>query len=32
MLEFWCMALFLFLSVSSVWLIEALDKMMEGDS
>jgi hypothetical protein len=32
MLEFWCVALFLALSVSTIWLIGALDKMMGGDS
>ncbi len=31
MLEFWCIVIFLALSVSTVWLIEALDKMMEGE-
>lgn len=32
MLEFWCVAIFLALSVSTVWLIAALDGMMEGES
>ena len=31
MLEFWCVILFLALSVSSLWLIGALDKMMGGE-
>ncbi len=32
MLEFWCVAIFLALSISSVWLIAGLDKMMEEES
>jgi hypothetical protein len=32
MLEFWCVALFLGLSVSTVGLIGLLDKMMGGES
>ena len=32
MLEFWCVVLFLVLSISTIWLIGALDKMMEGES
>jgi len=32
MLEFWCVVLFLALSISTIWLIGALDKMMEGES
>ncbi len=31
MLEFWCIMIFLALSVSTIWLIRALDKMMEGE-
>jgi len=31
MLEFWCVALFLVLSGSTIWLIYALDKMTGGD-
>ncbi len=31
MLEFWCIVIFLVLSASTVWLIEVLDKMMEGE-
>ncbi len=31
MLEFWCVALFLALSVSTVLLIGALDRMMGGE-
>lgn len=32
MLEFWIVVLFLALSVSAIWLIGALDRMMGGDS
>lgn len=32
MLEFYCVLIFLGLSASSIWLISALDKMMEGES
>jgi hypothetical protein len=32
MLEFWCVALFLALSILTVGLIELLDKMMGGES
>ncbi len=31
MLEFWCIAIFAALSASSIWLIYALDRMMEGE-
>jgi len=32
MLEVYCVGLFLILSIGSVWLIDALDKMMGSDS
>jgi hypothetical protein len=32
MLEFWCVAIFAGLTGSSLWLIHALDGMMEGES
>jgi hypothetical protein len=32
MLEFWCAVIFLVLSLTTVGLIEALDKMMRGES
>ena len=31
MLEFYCVGIFLVLSASTIWLIGALDKMMEGE-
>lgn len=32
MLEFWCIAIFVVLTATSVWLIEALDRMIGGDA
>ncbi|GEM_PF-1232621 len=32
MLEFWCILIFAALAASSVWLIEALDRMIGGDA
>ena len=32
MLELYCVGIFLVLSISTIWLISALDKMMEGES
>ena len=31
MLEFWCIVIFLVLTLLSVWLIHALDRMMEKE-
>jgi len=31
MLEFWCIAIFAALAASSIWLIHALDGMMESE-